>query len=658
MTSMEPRDLTPRTQLINGVWLHGIVVRMRTRGFDADTSPTISAGKATGKKGVGKKGAKNTARPPSKGFEMYLNGGKTPADVVMVETWEPSVVQRLQPLAQIGAALRITNAKVQVHSDKTLPWTTSRLQCYVQLTEMSKIENVTPVPDEWLKYHPITAVPDIFHLTDGRLLCVAGRVVEPAPAKKDVDIGGSTVPVANAWLMQGNDLISLVGWRDNANAIHGLEVGEFRYFHSVKKMRKSGGDKQNVELRYISISSVTVCPPDLQTELESTTKETSAGARVWTATTTGARGQSRDYAKEEASWFSLSVCRAIACPQERRQLTTLAQVPSVFITLKGNSITYAGCSECKKGYSQESQACTCSNSSQKIYWRAHLQLTDFTSSVTVTAFDAVESLAAVIPGDGPSVTTADDFHTSEDKLDDLMTTIAAIPFTVILSFEDSDYAGGTEMILRLVTPTYDEKKGVKHPLKPFLRCLDSSYSLPPCQLADTSFNAGAGLSIVPGGSVTCFRALLELMDKPGGLRRSAEETTLRITRRCACALRHSDDGTVYTLVQNGPLEITSRMLTPKQGDYVHALVCWRDDKAITLVAALELPTASVTTFRKFFDAETKLFRSMLDNDSTYVLQSGIDDTPLRISSAARDSAKSMATSQPWGERSAFDGGDF
>ena len=100
------------------------------------------------------------------------------------------------------------------------------------------------------------------------------------------------------------------------------------------------------------------------------------------------------------------------------------------------------------------------------------------------------------------------------------------------------------------------------------------------------------------------------------------------------------------------------MLTPKQGDYVHALVCWRDDKAITLVAALELPTASVTTFRKFFDAETKLFRSMLDNDSTYVLQSGIDDTPLRISSAAHDSAKRMATSQPWGERSAFDGGDI
>ena len=113
---------------------------MRTRGFDADTSPTISAGKATGKKGVGKKGGKNTARPPSKGFEMYLNGGKTPADVVMVETWEPSVVQRLLPLAQIGAALRITNAKVQVHSDKTLPWTTSRLQGYVQLTEMWKIE--------------------------------------------------------------------------------------------------------------------------------------------------------------------------------------------------------------------------------------------------------------------------------------------------------------------------------------------------------------------------------------------------------------------------------------------------------------------------------------------------------------------------------------
>ena len=150
----------------------------------------------------------------------------------------------------------------------------------------------------------------------------------------------------------------------------------------------------------------------------------------------------------------------------------------------------------------------------------------------------------MFPVDGPSVTTADDFHTSEEKLDDLMTTIAAIPFTVILSFEDSDNAGGTEMILRLVTPTYDETNGVKHPLKPFLRCLDSSHSLPPCQLADTSFNAGAGLSIVPGGSVTRFRALLELMDKPGGLRRSAEETFLRITRRCACALRHSDDDTV------------------------------------------------------------------------------------------------------------------
>ena len=57
----------------------------------------------------------------SSGFEFYVNSGHTPVDVVMVETWDPDTIARLRLKLQKGLTIRITNAMVRMHSEKTNP---------------------------------------------------------------------------------------------------------------------------------------------------------------------------------------------------------------------------------------------------------------------------------------------------------------------------------------------------------------------------------------------------------------------------------------------------------------------------------------------------------------------------------------------------------
>ena len=81
---------------------------------------------------------------------------------------------------------------------------------------------------------------------------------------------------------------------------------------------------------------------------------------------------------------------------------------------------------------------------------------------------------------------------SRAKVDALMESIAAVPFTVLLSFEDSEYSERIEPQIRRITLTTAEM----HPGKQLLRCKTDGQSCPPSALRDVAFRAGVGCGII------------------------------------------------------------------------------------------------------------------------------------------------------------------
>ena len=104
MSVLAPNQISKKGQLDNNVWLAGCVARTRDR---APTGASLDKGKEKGKgngKGKSKKfSSRNVAADqPRSGFEVYLNGGSAPNDVMMVEAWVPEAVQKLK--AAVGDA--------------------------------------------------------------------------------------------------------------------------------------------------------------------------------------------------------------------------------------------------------------------------------------------------------------------------------------------------------------------------------------------------------------------------------------------------------------------------------------------------------------------------------------------------------------------------
>ena len=130
--------------------------------------------------------------------------------------------------------------------------------------------------------------------------------------------------------------------------------------------------------------------------------------------------------------------------------------------------------------------------------------------------------------------------------------MSAVPFTVALTVDSREGAAPFEATARLATPTFDTAR-VKYPLQPLVRFPEQGYVCPPCKVAETNFNAGVGLPMVPGGGTNVFGVLLEIIDEPEGAKRSEDGLMLKVIRRSICAFRGSDDATQHVLSQHGPL---------------------------------------------------------------------------------------------------------
>ena len=425
-------------------------------------------------------------------------------------------------------------------------------------------------------------------------------------------------------------------------------MDEIYYFEAIcVKPIFNKDKKKSVELLVVKGTNITVCDEPLRSRVLTITPESSDGARMWT----NVMGSRRDYAKEPVQWYSLSVCETICAPDARRQVNLLVKVPSVFILSLGGKITYWACSQCKKSWpGEEPQRCACTGASRVLLWKADVTLFDNTAQVKATFFDALASVVEEF-ADGDSSKTEKSYFEDEEQLDSLLPKVAAIPFTIIFSFEDNDFDVRPQLIARLVAPTFNAKHGVLHPLAKMVRFETKSSQCPPCKLEGAKFDPGCGLICLHGSSTCSIRVLLEVLDAPSGARRG-DGAALRVTRRCACALRGSESTQTYTLVQHGPLEITTLLFQVRKCEFIHAIVTWRTADELTLIAFYPLCTDAVTKFRQFFKAEVSIHIAMMTDDDVKLERSDAE-TPLRIAATASTAAAS-ARKHDWAVHATLD----
>ena len=153
MSTLVPKEVTQKGCLGNGSWLTGNVVRIRQRTVGGAPN---SAAKSS--KGKGKKQGNTNKESQTDGLEIHLCGGPTPADAI----------NRVKSKATIGSTAKLTDIDLVQHSEKTTPWTTSRLPLYARFTSESKIEVAEPSAN-WLRYHPLTPLRWLQHVP-GRML--------------------------------------------------------------------------------------------------------------------------------------------------------------------------------------------------------------------------------------------------------------------------------------------------------------------------------------------------------------------------------------------------------------------------------------------------------------------------------------------------------
>jgi hypothetical protein len=321
----------------------------------------------------------------------------------------------------------------------------------------------------------------------------------------------------------------------------------------------------------------------------------------------------------------------------------------------GTGITYLSCAECNKSVRDGSKTCDCQSLETKPRWHAHLQLQDSTGQVTATIFDAMKDLAAMYRASddelNADVEKPEYYHDHPERVEALMGFLAALPVTVLISFQDSQYNNSIELLVRMAEHTFHANpKLVRHPLKPILRTSVDLPTCPPCTVADTSFDAGSGLAVVPGGGADSFRVLVRVVDKPPTAERESEASpAVRVTRKVVCVFSPSQSTQPVNVTFSGPINVATKFLSPRKGEVIHALVSWRCGDALTLLSFCETPSDAAE-----YDAYQLLFQKEVD------LHKGIDDaklyqdekhlTPVSKHRAVMSEAQRAATPEPWSKR--------
>ena len=359
---------------------------------------------------------------------------------------------------------------------------------------------------------------------------------------------------------------------------------------------------------------------------------------------------------EDAHWVSLSVLADIIAGGDLRRLDGLMQASSVLLKPIGNKITYLSCEDCGKGV-YETKSCQCETTNTKVRYQARLRVEDNTYQINAVAFDAMEFLVKIFADGDSEKEHPMYYHDNEAHVEELSLATEAMPCTILATLEENKYQEKMEISLKVVAQTFHaEKTKVRHPFKPILRCAQglgrTSFS-PACAMADTSFEEGAGVTLVPGGVTQKFRALLTVLDKQATTERLDDASpAVRCSRKVCCALRKEADETTYMLSSVGPIDFATRLHAPRKGETLHAVVSWRGKKdlaLLTFIIAADTPENAVP-FKEFFVMETQLNKDFFASEAGLGLQLADGDTPSKKHQQVIDAARILATPESWVKR--------
>ena len=163
----------------------------------------------------------------------------------------------------------------------------------MKLTHESEAESCEGEHD-WPAHHPVTAVESLQHLPSKTWVYVAGRLIPPAPAVKHIEWDGSVVPVSNAMIRNGDDLISVGFFRNLSGRPIELTMGTVYLFQNVRTHQKTmDGGEVVIELRAGKDTRVVEAPDLLAQRIADSTGEDADGGIQWGA---GVRGARKKYA--------------------------------------------------------------------------------------------------------------------------------------------------------------------------------------------------------------------------------------------------------------------------------------------------------------------------------------------------------------------------
>ena len=662
-----PRDITKTGKLAADIWLIGTVVRLREfkSGAEQTLAPSQSGGKAQakGKKGAakGKKGAKESKQQSqsNEGMEIHLNGGDTPADVMMLHSWDEKACKALRPFFKKGEKLMVSKVYIKEHTEKTSAWVTSRHAFFGVMDASSGIQRYEGEA-AWVQYHPTTPLSSLRHVPHNTFVCLAGMVLSPGPKTKHETVDGESLPITNFQVRAKDGIVNVEAWRDTADYAGKVMAGQIYYFDSIKKISP---DKKDVSLsvaRYQKQTAHGSCEKVLEEGVRSATEDSATGATVLSPVgPVGVKKDAASYKVEDSNWVSLSTLAAIISGDNMRRLEGALQVPSVLLKPVGDKITYRACADCLKAV-YETKSCQCATTETKIRFRADIRMEDDTYQINAVIFDAMEPLVTFFADGDDTKSKPAYYHEDAAHVEELSMTIEAMPCTVLVALEENSYKENIEISLKAVEQTFSsELSKIRHPLKPILRCalkLRTTSITPPCLVADTSFEAGAGVTLVPGGTAQKFRALLTVLDKQATTERLDDASpAVRCTRKVCCALQREDDATTYVLSSVGPINFATRLHAPRKGETLHAIVSWRSATELALLAFMTPGdgaegAAGAADFKTFFATEARLNKTFHVEPTRWGVQFADGDTPSKKHKEAIDAARKLATPEPWAKR--------
>ena len=118
-------------------------------------------------------------------------------------------------------------------------------------------------------------------------------------------------------------------------------------------------------------------------------------------------------------------------------------------------------------------------------------------------FDEMKSLVDIYADGDEEKQKPEYFHDQLTRVEDLRMAIEAIPFTILVTFSGNDYKEEIELSVKAIEKTFHGDPAlIRHPRKPILRCTDNRGEkpfCPPCLVAETAFEEGAGVIKIPGG---------------------------------------------------------------------------------------------------------------------------------------------------------------